>query len=715
MGSHAIVGLRKPGRSRLSKALPTPPPPGMDRTDDAHQRLELPVRRDSLRARPALPPKDIAITGARNRSSSASSASTSNTKNTALRIPTSMAARTMDSPLPPLPQLPPLPPLASLSKGLNHAPTTIPKRKPVATDFTAKNPPILITKAPPPPPQLLSRSGNGNASAIVGTARNTGRGDISPAESLSSLLSSYATEDSLTDNRYSQDTAATKHSFMEPSSPKVLPKDSLGAATMKPEIVSPFFLPNPVASSSSDNTNTVNGSHPLAQSKLQFQSQSRQMPQTDSWHSRTTQRQDRPPTPPEKNNQRPITPKSSKSALPTPPATDNISLAGQSPPQPQIWKRRKSLKAVKPLAVPDLKMAASDSSTASSTQPMSSGRSYCPPSSSQPDGLRGAISPDSPILNNSKGNYSAPTVGPVNSQRSVPHGALPRKMGHKHSRETLDGFSAYAQELEQGMANGTYEAPQYSPAAMSPASDGPPTPEYEDKQEPASGVHASYTQPSNLALATPPNDARPLSMIPEMPDVPVERNVVTAGAIAPPPAGPLPSLPQRSTSRPGSSSAAEHATAPAFGPGPATVLAPSPEIRSVSPSPSAAAAPKPSIRAVPSIEVSGEEDEPQYLDTHPGEPNHFPLRYCKLPEVERGTVLSAAPLKTSQLNCMAGHYQFLPSRNQFHPIACQTCGIRDNETRWSCGHCAVRICIDCKEVLSMNGKDLPALVQMLKS
>lgn len=96
----------------------------------------------------------------------------------------------------------------------------------------------------------------------------------------------------------------------------------------------------------------------------------------------------------------------------------------------------------------------------------------------------------------------------------------------------------------------------------------------------------------------------------------------------------------------------------------------------------------------------------------PGDPTYFPMRVIE--PVAPGSCIRAAPLKQTQLECFGGHYRFLASRNEDHPVACQSCRVEDKGARFTCAHCAVRICADCREVLMMNGRDLEKLVEMLK-
>lgn len=667
----SLVSSRPGGRSRFSKALPAPPP--FEKTEE-HAQVTLPVRKDSLPSRPALPLKD---------------------NNAGRSIPSNMATKVMDAPLPRLPTL----------SRVNSPPIVVPKRKPVGSGASVKS-----TTSPPPPPPARS-------------------GDISPVESISSLLSAYGTEDSAA--RYSVDTAATQHSFSEPSPPKLPPKDSLGGGVNNKldrlDIVSPLALPTPVSSRMDTSQRLSELSRPRGQDDL-------------------------PPTPPMKDSQRqrPTTPKTQSSKL----SNDSpSSLSNQSPSQPQLWRRR-SLKAVKPLAVPELKLTSSHGSTASAQQvasTMNNGNHSRPDLEHSVDGAAG----DSPILNGFDANSSGQSNKPTIAQTSLPTNPLP-KMGNKKSKESLDGFSQYAQEVEDSMGADNYKTSEYSPARLSPEVPEirrPPTPEYAT-DETRSNDPMIY---SPISPMTPPDDPRPLSVIQEDPEVSTGAGAGAAASHAPP-AGPLPGLPPRSSSRVGLGAApagspgrtgpprAPYAASrsplgssspmtggdPSSGPRTAPAgLAPSPAIQ---PSTSAqqqaqaqahAHARSISANSVPSIQVTDDGDastiraateDEQGPAAQPGDPAHFPMLHhaAKMVPVARGAVLPAAPLRRAQLECFAGHYRFVASRNEDHPIACQSCQIADAGGRFTCAHCAVRICADCRDVLMMNGRDLGKLVEMLK-
>ncbi|KAK2605221.1 hypothetical protein N8I77_008075 [Diaporthe amygdali] len=616
-------------------------------------------------------------------------------KDTAANTSSTMATKLLESPLPPLPGL----------TRMNSPPAVI-RRKPVGNGTGGKN-----VQSPPHPQPAQG-------------------GNVSPVESLSSIFSAYGTEDSSA-TRHSEDTTATGYSFTEPSppNPKVLPKDTLGGGSTKLDLVSPLYLPTPVSSEMK-----TNAPHPQHGAGLEEH--------TDS----------RPPTPPTKEIQRPMTPKSSK-ALPSAPSeqkpTTSSSMADQSPSQPQLWRRR-SLKSDKPLTVPQLKLTSSHGSTAASTQEagiLQQDISSLP--RPRPPFAGSAL--DSPIL---KGFQSFPgrNIRPSPSNKSLPRNPRPEIMVNTKPKEDLDGFSQYAQEVEEG-----YKASEAGPA-LSPHIQRPPTPEYDHDESPVDAHVPTMRSPTSPASpVTPPTEGRPLSIIPE--DI-IRSNAAPAPA-APPPSGPLPSLPPRSSSRgpppPGSASGRLGLPRSPAPPGRSSPGAASPASISpaaASPAATSPAAPAPvaqmaaslspshvkstSSASVPSIAISDDGDastikavnSPKPAQTQPetkqlappnaeeagpvvpaspGEANYFPAaEYSRL--FFPGDVIPAPPVKASQLDCFTSHSRFVSSKNEQHPIACMTCKVEDNSARFCCSHCTVRICGGCRDALVANGRDLSKIL-----
>ncbi|KAH8158565.1 hypothetical protein CIB48_g9674 [Xylaria polymorpha] len=77
-------------------------------------------------------------------------------------------------------------------------------------------------------------------------------------------------------------------------------------------------------------------------------------------------------------------------------------------------------------------------------------------------------------------------------------------------------------------------------------------------------------------------------------------------------------------------------------------------------------------------------------------------------------VWPANPLCDRHYDCHLNHNKFINSRNTHYPLACQTCGIADKERRYMCTYCNLRICVPCVELLTANRRDLRATMEILK-
>ncbi|KAL8705782.1 MAG: hypothetical protein Q9201_001128 [Fulgogasparrea decipioides] len=74
----------------------------------------------------------------------------------------------------------------------------------------------------------------------------------------------------------------------------------------------------------------------------------------------------------------------------------------------------------------------------------------------------------------------------------------------------------------------------------------------------------------------------------------------------------------------------------------------------------------------------------------------------------------APPLLPSHFACYQSHQRMLRSQNGWHPVPCMTCGIEDEQARWRCVWCCLRICEQCMDALNKSERrDLKALVKGL--
>ncbi|KAI1435502.1 hypothetical protein GGR50DRAFT_694037 [Xylaria sp. CBS 124048] len=76
-------------------------------------------------------------------------------------------------------------------------------------------------------------------------------------------------------------------------------------------------------------------------------------------------------------------------------------------------------------------------------------------------------------------------------------------------------------------------------------------------------------------------------------------------------------------------------------------------------------------------------------------------------------VWTPGPLAERHHACYAKHYKLTRSHNSVYPLACQTCGVADNGRRLMCSHCHLRICAPCADLLLANGRDLRTMMAVL--
>ncbi|KAI9839131.1 MAG: hypothetical protein M1819_003124 [Sarea resinae] len=81
------------------------------------------------------------------------------------------------------------------------------------------------------------------------------------------------------------------------------------------------------------------------------------------------------------------------------------------------------------------------------------------------------------------------------------------------------------------------------------------------------------------------------------------------------------------------------------------------------------------------------------------------------------SVGSPAPgLTDVHLSCFQSHRSMAFSRNHHAPVACMTCRTEDDEPRWRCTWCCLRICRGCLDILeSCDGRALGELKRKLES
>ncbi|KAG9254969.1 uncharacterized protein F5Z01DRAFT_62718 [Emericellopsis atlantica] len=78
-----------------------------------------------------------------------------------------------------------------------------------------------------------------------------------------------------------------------------------------------------------------------------------------------------------------------------------------------------------------------------------------------------------------------------------------------------------------------------------------------------------------------------------------------------------------------------------------------------------------------------------------------------------GTIFKAVPVRERHMNCFQNHRFMSKRQNKVYPLACQTCEKADNEDRWGCAFCSLRVCESCYKLLNESKRDLGTLMDSL--
>ncbi|TQN74580.1 hypothetical protein CSHISOI_00883 [Colletotrichum shisoi] len=118
--------------------------------------------------------------------------------------------------------------------------------------------------------------------------------------------------------------------------------------------------------------------------------------------------------------------------------------------------------------------------------------------------------------------------------------------------------------------------------------------------------------------------------------------------------------------------------------------------------------------APPSAQEPVEYRELKTANLPPADPraSYFPMQVSEPPSP--GIVYKALPLKESMLDCYVRHRVMDRTRNRNYALTCQTCGRADTEDRFKCQFCYVRMCAACLHVFNGHRRDLRKLVAHLE-
>ncbi|CAM1505523.1 Fc.00g111600.m01.CDS01 [Cosmosporella sp. VM-42] len=609
-----------------------------------------------------------------------------------------------------LPDLPPAPPpprsdSMANAKSLNSALPTLPL--------------LTIANAPPsgPPTMAIPRRPVGKPAQAPRPQQDSQVVSpiepVSPAFSLSSILSAYSRSSGESLVR-SSDVATSARE----SEATISPNDEVARGSNRTE--------GPMASFTGVKANELPRTQNVAPTPIM---------------------DDAPPPPPPSKDDKYHLPASPAPASVAKPDPSKQHIDNPSPPrQPQIWRRR-SLKAERSLELPDLKLISTNGSTAA-TQPLSQ------PTQSQLPALKVTPLPLQPPRSTGglPGRNIRPAPPPPPPKEQV---ADAQVMGNSTSKlKNLKNKLQAFHRKEGSTSDTTVET------AARPGTQRPPTPEYQ-KQDVKTPIIDTFVSPVSPASSPePPTEVSPV-LPKELPREPsagaasVESKPISRKAIPiPPQALPAPTpdssskkaLPELrvvtqtpavtepfpditpsavgnrgsggSDAASASSRTQQSAEVAKFPPRKSSKAS----MRSVAPR--AVEQPRQSHpeldpRLVPSESQGflyrGRDGTlyPEMKELQNPDPRayYFPKRFDQ-PIVE-GDIIRAPPLKDSHYNCYHGHKTMNRRTNRYYPLTCQTCDKADDEDRWSCTFCHLRICEGCLKGLKGHQRDLRLFVHEL--
>ncbi|KAI0883602.1 uncharacterized protein GGS22DRAFT_167515 [Annulohypoxylon maeteangense] len=678
----------KTGRSRFSKALPAPPPQLEDdkpstvsRDPPSSMYSPFPPRKDSVSVR----------------------------TNTSISQISPSIKSDLNSPLPSLP--PSLPPTNTMASTVLQTQTRSIPRKPVGLPA--------------------------NPAPVAGASAAKSK-KMKRVSSISSLLSAYSNTSSDSVQRSSQGSIFTKDS--EPSnSPE---REGMNDTQPSLSKTLPVLPSNPYA----DDLPSVTGEIISA---------------------------DLPPPPPLKDPTRPSTPSSARpvDSFPAPPrsgAQDGSPPSttpkpvGDSPPRREIWRRRASVKSDRSLLVPELKLADSHGSTAST-------------STSQPPAANTANSdllPPPPLTQTTSSNTTSPL--PPRSASLPGRNIRPtktepqqedemRKLSSKFKGLTTRGESAKEPAKTRDSSNGTKDESIKSASNAQPEAQPAGPIKDHRKVEPPINVSMSSAEtvahaPSPAAASSepPPKESAPKSISRRAVGSPIESQkpefhkkgsssdlrMQNLGL----PRHPRSARSNSSLRSPQPTHDVQEAVRPRVVPQPQPI--PTIEMTTTMPADSIEPMRKPELfnivtalnepnispnlmttdrkpyrKVSPDVHATNLSDIGESMENvtpeHAEKVNEALSRFPRnvgqaIPPTD--AVWQAPPITSQHHNCYVRHSKWVPVKNSNYPLACQTCGVQDTNSRKTCSWCNLRVCYGCHERLMGRYKaDLRMLMQNMET
>ena len=705
----ATLQLPKTGRSRFSKALPTPP---------------------SLPVLPALPSFEFE-------------------SQLPPLVPEKALPRLQSRPPPDAP-LPPIPPpkglgleretaMATTAKPLNYPLPPLPPPK------FALPPPKRITRRPVAAPVLSPTAAPAPAPAPIPVPVLASPRQLpSPSGSISDLLSAY-TNHSDDPTPWSSSTSAAK--------------DITGSEKA-------YSVVSPSLGTQRSSTNSEARAQPLSASSSDQHAQKRE---PNGPQALRTDLDEFPPPPPSKDAQRglprpqtPTAPQAQVAQTSTSPRMGSP-LGNTSPQQEQLWRRR-SLKADKNLAVPDLKLVSSHGSTAASAQNSSLSdpasllsQPLPPPPRPEPETFEPTTTARAPPPRTANAGLPGRNIRPIApseqiaSQGEVSMGQeasrIKEKLGGGRRQGSRDEARGNGPEVQVSHAAAT-QSPTASLGTISPLSaQRLPTPEYgtNDVRSPLPDTVVSPLSPasspglpgeqkppiSRKALGAPESQLRQAKSTTSLapgtnPGLSVRSPIGLPTSPAPdrgrsvnqtqfPPPLPSKNEDQRPLAAPPIRQPDLQSPYLAYQPSNPWSQTPTPNHKPISETGSietVKALPPPPARR-PDHHSHPTEQQLPLRETVPNQADTtdnpgaalFPRNWYT--PLATDAILDARPLTDRQFRCLTHHRYMTANKQRANPIGCRTCGHKDrNAECYICSACHLNVCSGCSGLLRRFKGDL---------
>ncbi|KAI1089689.1 hypothetical protein F5B19DRAFT_485069 [Rostrohypoxylon terebratum] len=485
---------------------------------------------------------------------------------------------------------------------------------------------------------------------------------------------------------------------------------------------------------------------------------------------------DLPPPPPLKDLTRPRTPSSVRpvDSFPAPlrsgvqdgsPALATPKTIGDSPPRKEIWRRRASVKSDRSLLVPELKLADSHGSTASTTtsQPPAANANSASTDLLPPPPLTQTSNTTSPLPPRSA-SLPGRNIRPVKPEPQEEDKM--RKFSSKLKGLTSRGENAKEPSKLTNSSDRTQDMSIQSASKAQPEMN--PATTIEDRPKVEQPIHVSRTpietfghapapKPAMASPEPPPKESAQKSISRRPVGSPVETQTqkpeVHKKASSSDIRGQNLGLPRHPRSARSNSSLRSpqttHDVQEAVRPRERTQPQPIPTIEMITTMPANSVEPmkKPELfNAVtalnePSISPNlatadrkpyrkvsadmhatnlsdiGESMENVTLE-HAEKVNEALSRFPRniSQAMPADVVFQAPPITSQHHNCYVRHSKWVPVKNSNYPLACQTCGVQDTSSRKTCSWCNLRVCYGCHERLMGRYKaELRMLMQNMEA